>query len=75
MKSAAKACGGKHGGAGQKVYVKLSIQGSTGRVSSSTAKAPHAGTPLGNCVAAELKKAKFKQFKQAQMGFTYGVKM
>ena len=62
-KSAAKACGGKHGASkGTKVRVKLSITGSSGTVASASAESPHKGTPLGNCVAAAVKRAKFKKF-------------
>jgi predicted Zn finger-like uncharacterized protein len=71
-KGAAKACGGKHGAAaGTKVKVKLSISGASGTVSSASAQAPHQGTPLGNCVAAAVKKAKFKKFQKSTLGAVY----
>lgn len=71
-KSAAKSCGSKHGAAkGTKVKVKLSIAGATGTVSSASAQAPHQGTPLGNCVAAAVKKAKFKKFQKSTLGAVY----
>ena len=45
-KGAAKSCGGKHGAAsGEKVTVKLSIAGATGKVTSASAIGKHAGTP------------------------------
>ncbi|MCR9163519.1 MAG: GYF domain-containing protein [Nannocystaceae bacterium] len=71
-KGAAKACGSKHGAAkGTKVKVKLSISGASGTVSSASAQAPHQGTPLGNCVAAAVKKAKFKKFQKSTLGAVY----
>ncbi len=76
LKAAAKSCGGKHGASrGTKVKVKLSIAGATGSVTSAAAQAPHNGTPLGNCVAAALKKAKFKKFKKATLGAVYPISM
>jgi hypothetical protein len=76
VKDAAKACGGKHGAApGDKVKVKLSITGATGAVSSASAEPPHNGTPLGNCVAAALKKAQFKKFRKPTLGAVYPVTM
>ncbi|MGH1348546.1 MAG: GYF domain-containing protein [Nannocystales bacterium] len=71
-KAAAKACGGKHSASkGTKVKVKLSISGATGTVASASAQSPHNGTPLGNCVAAAVKKAKFKKFQKSQLGAVY----
>lgn len=76
VKDAAKACGGKHGAQpGESVKVKLSIAGATGAVTSAAAEPPHNGTPLGNCVAAALKKATFKKFRKATLGAVYPVKM
>lgn len=76
VKAAAKACGPKNGAsAGTSVQVKLSIAGSTGKVTSAAAQAPHAGTALGNCVAAALKKAQFKKFQKASIGAVYPVRM
>jgi hypothetical protein len=73
---AAKACGSKHGAKpGTKVKVKLSISGASGSVSSAAANAPHTGTPLGNCVAAALKKSKFSKFKKSSLGVVYPVTM
>ena len=72
FKAAAKSCGGKHGASpGTKVKVKLSITGATGTVASASAQAPHNGTPLGNCVAAAVKGAKFKKFQKSQLGAVY----
>lgn len=76
VKGAAKACGGKHGAApGTKVEVKLSISGSTGRVTSASPTGSHAGTALGSCAAAALKKAEFSKFGSPSMGMIYSVRM
>ena len=76
VKAEAKHCGTKHGAQrGEKVKVKLSISGKTGHVTRASAQGPHAGTPLGNCVAAALKKAKFKRFRKASLGAVYPVTM
>jgi hypothetical protein len=72
VKAAAKACGPQHGAnPGEKVKVKLSISGATGAVTSATADAPHTITPLGICVAAAAKRAKFKRFQKASLGAVY----
>jgi predicted Zn finger-like uncharacterized protein len=76
VKDAAKSCGSKHGAAaGDKVKVKLSISGTTGAVTSAAAEPPFNGTPLGNCVAAALKKAQFKKFRKPTLGAVYPVTM
>ena len=76
VKSAAKACGGKHGApSGTSVKVRMSIQGSSGRVVSAKAEPPHTGTALGNCVAGALKKATFKKFRDSQMGVVYPIRL
>jgi hypothetical protein len=76
VKDAAKACGPKHGAKpGEKVQVRLSISGSSGTVTSATAQGAHQGTPLGNCVAAALKKATFKKFAKASIGAVYPITM
>ena len=73
MKSAAKACGPKHGVSGTKIPVKLSIAGSTGKVISAKASGEYAGKPVAKCVEAALKKATFQKFSKSQFGFTYKV--
>lgn len=73
---AARMCGAATGAAtGTKVYVRLRIQGSTGRVTLSRAQAPHVGTPLGDCVARALGKAIFPRFARESMGVLYPVTM
>jgi predicted Zn finger-like uncharacterized protein len=75
-KDAAKACGAKNGATpGEKVTIKLSISGATGTVSSASATGKHAGTALGNCAAAALKKATFKKFQKSSIGVQYPVRM
>lgn len=76
VKGAAKACGGKHGAkTGEKVKIKLTIAGATGAVTSAVAEAPHTGTPLGDCVAAAMKRARFARFQKASLGAVYPVSM
>ncbi|MEM6990408.1 MAG: hypothetical protein AAF721_07925 [Myxococcota bacterium] len=76
VKAEAKACRSKYGGtAGEKVAVKLTISGATGRVTKAAPVAPHAGTPLGGCVAAALKRAQFGHFTATVQGVQYGVRM
>ena len=75
-KSAGKACGSKHGGSpGEKVLVKLSISGATGSVTKAAATGKHANTPLGNCVAQALKKAKFIKFQKSSLGVQYPIRL
>ena len=75
VKAEAKACGAKHGAAmGEKVTVKISILGRTGRVTSSSAVGRHAGTPVGNCVAKALAKAEFPRFRKTSLGVQYPIR-
>jgi len=72
----AKACGAEHGATpGEKVKVKLTISGATGRVVSSVAMDEHAGTPLGHCVAEALGAARFPRFQKPSLGVVYPVTM
>jgi|GEM_PF-1253426 len=74
-KSAAKSCGPKYGAApGEKVTVKLTIEGSTGRITSASATGRHAGTVLGACVAAALSKATFPRFRKSSLGVQYPIR-
>jgi len=76
LKDTAKSCGVKHRAKpGEKVRVKLSIAGTTGKVASATPESPHAGTSLGNCVAATLKKASFSRFRKPVVGVVYAITM
>jgi outer membrane biosynthesis protein TonB len=74
VKPQAKACGSRHGGrAGEKVRVKLSVLGATGKVTAAQAEGEHAGTPLGRCVADALAKATLPKFAKPQAGVMYAV--
>jgi len=76
VKSKAKACRSRYGGsAGEKVQVKLTISGGTGRITKAAPIGPHAGTPLGGCVAAALKRAEFPRFGASVQGVRYGVRL
>ena len=76
QRTKAKACGSKFGVApGTTVRVKLSIAGDTGKVTTASAIGPHAGTPVGKCVADALKKSRFRRFKSGSQGTTYPVTM
>jgi hypothetical protein len=75
-KERARACGPAHGAVpGEKVVVKLSIEGSTGLVTSSIALGNHRGTPLGDCVADALAQAVFPRFAKASIGVQYPITM
>ncbi len=75
-KNAAKACSGKHGATpGEKVVIKMTIRGETGRVTSAAATGTHAGSALGRCVAAAFAKAKFPRFRKTSLGVQYPVRM
>lgn len=67
--SAESRCKSKSKG-GEKVVVKISVEGSSGKVLSATAD----GTPLGDCVVVELKKARFKTFSEPQQGVQVSVR-
>lgn len=74
VKPQAKACGPKHGGkSGEKVRIKLSVSGSTGKVLSVQALDDHAGTALGKCVADALGKAELPKFGKPQAGVMYAI--
>lgn len=75
VKSTAKQCGARHGVTGQTVHVKLTLRGSTGQVTQATPMKPHAGTAVGSCVAAALKKAQFDRFGASVQGVQYGVRL
>ena len=72
-KSAASKCKSK-AKAGDKVKVKVSIAGSTGKVTKADPQGAFAGTAVGSCVANELKKASFKKFQKTSMGAITSVK-
>jgi serine/threonine-protein kinase len=54
------ACKRQHGGLpGMRVRVQFSISGTSGAVIRAKALLPHAGTPLGTCIAGAVKQASF----------------
>lgn len=74
VKPQAKACRSSNGGkSGEKVRVKLSVKGSTGKITSANALDDHAGTALGRCVANALGKATLPRFSKPQVGVVYAV--
>src|SRR5690606_9550252 len=74
VKPQAKACRGRHGGRdGEKVRVKLSVEGATGRVTSAKPLEDHARTALGRCVADALAKAGLPRFSKPQVGVVYAI--
>lgn len=73
---AARACGPLHDATpGEKISVKLRIEGSTGKVMSATATGRHAATAVGACVAGELANATFPSFTKPALGVLYPVRM
>lgn len=74
-KAEARACGPKHGGlAGERISVKLAIEGATGKVRAN-ATGSNLNTPLGRCVAAVLSKAIFPRFRKASIGVLYPIRL
>jgi len=72
-KNKAKSSCSQNGAApGEVVHVKLSIEGSSGKVLTAEPQAPH-NNALGNCVADVLKQTTFPRFTSAQQGTTYPV--
>lgn len=75
-KADARRCGTQHGAdPGTRVQVKLSIEGSSGRVVSATPQGDHASGSLGRCVAQALSQTQFPRFGSARMGTLYSVRM
>lgn len=70
--SAESSCKSKAKG-GEKVKIKLSINGPAGTVISSSAEDDGGNPALGSCVAAELKKATFKKVQKEQIGTVVSV--
>ncbi len=70
--AAESSCKGKAKG-GEKVKIKLSIEGPTGKVISSSPDSDGGNPALASCVAAELKKSTFKKVQKAQIGTVVSV--
>lgn len=76
IKARAKACGASHGALpGEKVVVKITIAGATGRVTYAGALGRHRSTPLGNCVADAFREATFPKFAKTSIGVQYPIRM
>jgi len=72
VKPSAKQCGRKHGvAAGTSVRVKLSIAGTTGRITQTTVLGDHASTALAACLSTAVKKASFPRFTKPSIGTLY----
>lgn len=72
----ARACGPKHGAKhDEKVTVDLEFAGASGTVLSAIPRKPHAGTPLGSCVAKALANIKVMEFKRYKQGFVYWIEL
>lgn len=66
----------RHGGnAGDKIVVKLTIDGASGRVSRARATGVHASTPLGDCAARALRRARFPKFDKRRLGVAYPIRL
>jgi predicted Zn finger-like uncharacterized protein len=70
--SAVQACGGGQSGV---AMAKVGVTGSTGKVSSVDVSGQFAGSPVGSCVAKEVRKAKFPKFSQSSFSFSYPFKI
>lgn len=76
VEAQAKACGPEHGAkSGEKVKIKLTLEGATGRVTATFAQSPHDETELGRCVADVLATARFPRFRKPRLGVVYPVTM
>ncbi|MDB4987827.1 MAG: glycine-rich protein [Myxococcaceae bacterium] len=54
---------------------KVGVAGATGKVSSVDVSGQFAGSPVGSCVAKEVRKAKFPKFSQSTFSFSYPFKI
>jgi hypothetical protein len=54
---------------------KVGVTGATGKVSSVDVSGQFAGSPVGSCVAKEVRKAKFPKFSQSSFSFSYPFKI
>lgn len=75
VKVSAKTCAVHGAESGEKVGVRLSIEGATGHVTRARPQAPHADDALGRCVADALDDARFPTFAKPSMGLVYRVTM
>jgi predicted Zn finger-like uncharacterized protein len=70
--SAVQACGGGESGVAMS---KVSVTGSTGKVASVDVGGAFANSPVGTCIAKEVRKAKFPRFSQPSFSFSYPFKL
>jgi len=70
--SAVQACGAGQSGV---AMAKVGVTGSTGKVSAVDVSGQFAGSPVGSCVAKEVRKAKFPKFSQSTFSFSYPFKI
>jgi hypothetical protein len=72
VKPRVKACAAEHHATpGERVKIKLSISGDTGRVTSVHAEVPHDDTALGRCIAEAVEGARFQRFRKPWLGVVY----
>ncbi len=53
------------------VWVRVTVSGSSGRVSSASVTGKFSGTPTGKCVARAVKRARFAKFSRSSQSFKY----
>jgi predicted Zn finger-like uncharacterized protein len=66
------ACGKGESGV---AMAKVGVTGASGKVSSVDVGGQFAGTPVGSCIAKEVRKAKFPKFSQSTFSFSYPFKI
>ncbi|MDB4977730.1 MAG: glycine-rich protein [Myxococcaceae bacterium] len=66
------ACGKGESGV---AMVKVGVAGPTGKVSGADVSGQFAGSPVGSCIAKEVRKAKFPKFTQPTFSFSYPFKL
>ncbi|MEY4511198.1 MAG: hypothetical protein RLZZ450_3320 [Pseudomonadota bacterium] len=70
--SAVQACGAGQSGV---AMAKVGVTGSSGKVTAVDVSGQFAGSPIGSCVAKEVRKAKFPKFSQSTFSFSYPFKI
>lgn len=75
VKHRAKSCGRDHDQpSGEKISIKMTISGASGRVLLARATGQYAGTDVGECVAAVFKRARFPKFAKPTLGVIYPIR-
>jgi predicted Zn finger-like uncharacterized protein len=67
-----QACGGAESGV---AMAKVGVTGSTGKVAAVDVGGQFANSPVGSCIAKEVRKAKFPRFSQPSFSFSYPFKL